>query len=574
MFDRLLPEHDPLRADVLARRLRVGMWLVLGSLASFAIADLLLRPPNWLVLMALKVPQVVCVLAAFAVLHGRRDTRVAVLVAALTLAVVYPAVALSGWFSQDTATTPLTFVTLAIGSASLLPWGARIQAASVVWAAVVLGALSVSLWGGSSAVAVYQSVAVAVAFVGSVWIADVVDKGQEEKARALRAEAALRSSEASLSSVFDAAGVYVATFELQGDDYSLAAANRPVADFFGVGVGELIGRTGREIGLPDPVRAYWVEQLQACAGREGTSVVQGTVPVDGEIRHFEASVSPVHDPEARFPRFHMIAVDATARHHAEQELRALNRGLEHRVLERTRELEDANRELEAFAYSVSHDLRTPLRAIEGFGRVLDDEFGDTLAPAARGYLERIRHGAASMAQLIDDILRLSRVGRRELQLAPVEMAEVFRTQLDRLREQEPERSVVVEIESMPACRADRTLVELAVQNLVENAWKYSRDRHPAVIHCGVVHESGARNTYFVRDNGCGFDMEYADKLFRPFHRLHRSDEYEGSGVGLATVARVVARHGGDVRVESRPDQGATFYFSLPTSSPALAATGS
>jgi light-regulated signal transduction histidine kinase (bacteriophytochrome) len=256
-----------------------------------------------------------------------------------------------------------------------------------------------------------------------------------------------------------------------------------------------------------------------------------------------------------------------ARAKAETEVRELNEDLGRRVKQRTAELEEMNRELEAFSYSVSHDLRAPLRHLDGFSRILQQTYGHQLPEGAQHYLERICGAAKHMSELVEDLLQLARVGRqatrRELQ--------PLRALVDEARKEvEPEcvdRDIRWEISSLPELEVDPGLLRLVFTNLFSNAVKFTRDRQVATIEVGSFDGNGM-TVIFVRDNGAGFDPRHADKLFGVFQRLHRQDEFEGTGIGLATVHRIVQKHGGRVWAESELNKGASFYFSVPTSSAA------
>ncbi|WP_237269429.1 sensor histidine kinase [Pseudothauera hydrothermalis] len=228
---------------------------------------------------------------------------------------------------------------------------------------------------------------------------------------------------------------------------------------------------------------------------------------------------------------------------------------------RTAELENANRELEAFSYSVSHDLRAPLRAIDGFARILEEELDGTLTPSARAHLERIRKATERMAQLIDDLLNLARLTRQPLARETVDLSELAAQIIDELRAEQPERHVTVDIQPQMLALADRNLMRIVLDNLLRNAWKFSARQPQAHIGFWVEHDRN-RKIYCVRDNGAGFDMAYAANLFRPFHRLHAEQDFAGTGIGLATVQRIIARHGGAVWARSRPGEGAQFFFTL------------
>lgn len=220
----------------------------------------------------------------------------------------------------------------------------------------------------------------------------------------------------------------------------------------------------------------------------------------------------------------------------------------------------ANKELEAFTYTVSHDLRAPLRSIDGFSRILIEEHTSNLPPEALGYLKRVRAGAQQMGVLIDDLLTFSRLGRQPMRAQPVDLAALTRQISDQLKAEAPSRAINVSIDALPPVHGDASLLRQVMSNLLANAFKFTRTRDQADIHVGFDQEQRA---FFVRDNGVGFDMRYADKLFGVFQRLHRADEFEGTGVGLAIVQRIIHRHGGRVWADGRLNEGAVFWFTLP-----------
>jgi PAS domain S-box-containing protein len=254
-------------------------------------------------------------------------------------------------------------------------------------------------------------------------------------------------------------------------------------------------------------------------------------------------------------------VDITERVLAEQALLELNASLEQRVADRTAELALINHELEAFSYSVSHDLRAPLRAIDGFSQALLEDYSEKLDDTGKNYLKRVRNGAQRMSDLIDDLLKLSRVTRSPMQSAAVDISRLSRDIVEDLRLAHPERQVSVSIQSQLGAKGDPGLLRSALANLLGNAWKYSSRRPDACIEFGASVVDG-ETVFFVRDNGAGFDMQYADKLFGAFQRLHGPNEFEGSGIGLATVQRIIHRHGGRVWAEGWAGRGAVFYFTL------------
>ena len=252
------------------------------------------------------------------------------------------------------------------------------------------------------------------------------------------------------------------------------------------------------------------------------------------------------------------------RRQAEQELRVLNEQLEKRVRERTLQQEETNKELESFAYSVSHDLRAPIRHIEGFAQLLEKSAGASLDETGQRYLKKIMESTQRAGALIDDLLSFSRLGRTKMQNQVVDMRGLVMETLSELKPEMEGRDIDCNIGELPEARGDPSMLRVVVQNLLDNAVKYTRTRQRAVIEVGGSTTEGEEAIYFVRDNGVGFDMAYADKLFDVFQRLHAAEEFRGTGIGLANVRRIVERHGGRVWAEGQEGSGATFYFSLPT----------
>jgi light-regulated signal transduction histidine kinase (bacteriophytochrome) len=250
-----------------------------------------------------------------------------------------------------------------------------------------------------------------------------------------------------------------------------------------------------------------------------------------------------------------------ARRKAERQLETLNKNLERRVRERTDALEAANAELEAFSYSVSHDLRAPLRALDGFSLALLEDYGEGLDDEAADYLQRIRAASQRMARLIDDLLMLSRVTRREMRSQQVDLSAIAGAIVSDLFADDASRQVRFMIAENMVVDGDPDLLDVALRNQLGNAWKFTTGTADAEVAVGVEESDGERR-FFVRDNGAGFEQQYADKLFAPFQRLHGDNEFPGTGIGLATVQRIVRRHGGRVWAEGATGKGATVWFTI------------
>lgn len=290
------------------------------------------------------------------------------------------------------------------------------------------------------------------------------------------------------------------------------------------------------------------------------------------VRHQDRTVGAIHLADEREDMFSvskiefveqlaLIIGEAMFRLSVEEELQNLNRELEQHVAERTTQLEAANRELEAFSYSVSHDLRAPLRSIDGFSQALLEDYSGSLDDQGKDFLQRIRAGSQRMARLIDDLLKLSRVTRSEMRRERVDLSEIVRQVVSELRSTQPGRNADFIVPDGITAEGDPDLLCLVVENLLSNAWKFTGRNSEARIEFGVV-DHGGRTTYFVKDNGVGFDMSYSGKLGMPFQRLHSMSDFPGTGVGLATAQRIVRRHGGELWVEAEEGKGATAFFAL------------
>lgn len=338
--------------------------------------------------------------------------------------------------------------------------------------------------------------------------------------------------------------------------------SRAGARALGQEVDALIGRSWDELNLPEGMSEPFEHQLrQVLASGESVTGEAAYTTLQGR-HYFEHIINPVRDERNAIVGAVLSARNVTERRRARRMLLRLNRQLDARVEARTAELQAANKELEGFAYSVSHDLRAPLRALVGFSRILLADYSDELPPRARDYLGRIRDNAGRMGELIDDLLRFSRLSRQDMVMQQVDPRTLVQDALDELAFMREDRLVNVTVDDLPSVVADAGLLRQVYVNLLSNALKFTRRCAVAEIHVGAFEQEG-RYVFFVRDNGVGFEMQYAHKLFGVFQRLHRFEDFEGTGVGLAVVQRVVHRHGGEVWVEAGLDRGATFFFTLP-----------
>lgn len=374
------------------------------------------------------------------------------------------------------------------------------------------------------------------------------------------AEAALRLSEERYRTLMSASVSVVWTTNAEGEFDAPQPSwgnytGQSWEQYRGFGWAQAIEEADREV-----IRERWKVALE----KRQTYTSEGRLfcAATKSHRHFTARGIPLLKEDGSVREWIGTVTDIEDQKCAELERRQLNVSLEKRVAERTEELEATNKELESFCYSVSHDLRAPLRAIDGFSQALAEDYAEVLDESGRNYLDRVRKGALRMARLIDDLLELSRIGRAELMMQSVDLSNMAKLVAEELQHGDPERQM--EWSVAPGIRAwgDSRLMRVALDNLLGNAWKFTRHQSKPRIEFGVTQQASGM-VYFVRDNGAGFDMKYSGKLFGVFQRLHSANEYEGTGVGLANVQRVVHRHGGQIWAEAKVDEGATFYFTLP-----------
>ena len=365
----------------------------------------------------------------------------------------------------------------------------------------------------------------------------------------------------------EAARAHLAAIVESSDDAIVSKSCDGVIQSWNRGAEKLYGYTAMEIiGQPitllspadrmDEIEAF-LERITRGERVENYETVR--VHKNGRRIDVSVSISPITDASGRLIGVSTIARDITERKQAEEEIRKLNASLERRVAE----LLAANKELEAFSYSVSHDLRAPLRAIDGFCHALMEDYANKLDSQGRGYLERVRAAVQRMDQLVDGILRLARTSRTEIRRTRVDMNALAKTVALELEQRNPGRQVEFVVAPALVVNADADLLRSALENLLSNAWKFTGKHARARIEVGSVQHDG-ETAFFVRDDGAGFDPAYANELFGAFQRLHTPEEFEGTGIGLAIVQRVVHRHGGRVWAAGETEKGATFYFTLPS----------
>ena len=552
-------EREALVPLLLRRYGQINGPILIGT-AAFAFLHVVLGEQHLVLLLGLKMLQ-----AATAVgglwLSRRIPKRRVVTLCLLALSVVVNGVtAATGMVIGNVHTNALLYVATELATSSFLPWGAGIQAISVIAASIaalapllVDGVVYHDFW--------YDIVALTVAFAISIYIASEVEHDTLAEYRASRSARALAESRADFEGVFRSSNVLLALIELTEDDFVYIEGNDTLARLFGRTPGTLPGMSGTDMGFSRAEVIGWRSAFQRCAAEGSLLIPEYHLQVIQPSRWFHLSFTAIRNEAGKPVRFSGVGVDITELKQATESVRSLNLDLEAQVRDRTALLQAANKDLESFAYSVSHDLRTPLRTIEGFAAVIRDDHGTSLDPSIVDHLDRIRGASRHMGQLIDDMLMLSRASRVEMRREPVDVTRMARDVVADFRANRATRDVRVEVEPGLVANADPHLLRIVLTNLLGNAWKYTSQRDTASIQVGSETYEGER-VFVVRDNGCGFDMRFVGKLFQPFQRLHAAEDFEGTGIGLATVSRIVRRHDGKVWAEGAIDGGAAFRFTL------------
>jgi PAS domain S-box-containing protein len=400
---------------------------------------------------------------------------------------------------------------------------------------------------------------IAVEFVSNVYQAGerkVIQCNIRDITERKRAEAALNRLAAIVESSSDA-------IIGQGLDTIVTSWNQGAEKIFGYTAGEFVGTAILRL-VPEELLEEERAIMEKIKGGESVENLDTRRRAkDGRVIEVSITASPIRDLTGKVTGVSKVTRDITDRRIAEDKIRQLNAELEQRVAERTGQLLAANKELEAFGYSVSHDLRAPLRHVSGFVELLQKEAGPTLGPKSLRYLATISESAVRMGHLIDDLLTFSRIGRAEVKKTEVALGPLVEETLTEVQADAKGRQIEWVIHPLPTVCADRALLRMVLVNLIGNAVKFTGRRSEARIEIGATAGARGATEIFVRDNGAGFDATYAPKLFGVFQRLHSQAEFEGTGIGLANVERIIRRHGGEVRAEGAVDQGATFYFSIP-----------
>jgi PAS domain S-box-containing protein len=365
---------------------------------------------------------------------------------------------------------------------------------------------------------------------------------------------ALKKSEEKFRTLADHAPDIIVRFDR---DYRHLYVNPRTEEVLGIPKDSIMGKTNRDLGFPEDLVRFWHKKIDEVISKKEKLTMEFSAPTSTGDRNFEGVMVPECDDQGHVVSVMVLTRDVTHFKETEQKISQLNTRLE----EQARELEEINEELRSFTYSVSHDLRAPIRAIKGFAEALEEDFSQDFQDEAKAYLRRISRASIRMTQIIDSLLVLSRVSQEEIKVGWVDLSRMAREFCAELQNSRLERKVEFVIQDGLEILGDSRLMGIAVQNLLRNAWKFTRDSSPARIEFGIQNDKDEK-IFFVKDNGVGFDMTYAHKLFMPFQRLHSMSEFPGAGVGLATVQRIIRKHNGTIWAEAEEGKGATFYFKI------------
>lgn len=345
---------------------------------------------------------------------------------------------------------------------------------------------------------------------------------------------------------------------VKGPKSKILWANEAFRTYYGMSNEEMAGIIDAPFAEPEYTEQYMIDDEAVFQTGKALSTEEPVKRFDGEIRYFNTVKSPIFNIEEKVIKTVGVSRDITENKQNEQRMKQLNATLE----KRSQELEAINQELDAFAYTVSHDLRAPLRAIVGFSTILNKQFADDLPPKAKQHLSRVTNGAQRMGQLIDDLLEFSRMGRQTVRKQVIQPSQIIEQILLDILPGFEDREINIRYGELPICHADSGLLRIVYLNLLNNALKFTQNQPISEVEIGSIQAESDATIYFVKDNGIGFEMQYIDKIFGVFQRLHKRDEYEGTGIGLATVQRIVHKHDGEIWAESEPNKGATFFFTV------------